>query len=178
VQCFTPADTLVERARRDRAPYQQWVDEGHLITTPGNRIDQDAVRTAIAAAANEHGFAIQQVAFDPWNAGNLEKDLQTDGYVVVEIPQTMAHMSAPSKEFEADVLDGLADAGGNPVMAWMVSNVVVNRDGKDNIYPVKKKSRGRIDGVIASLMARKLAAAVDPNEEDETDEFDEGLIVL
>jgi phage terminase large subunit-like protein len=44
-------------------------------------------------------------------------------------------------------------------MAWCVSNVVVHRDGKDNIYPVKKKSRGRIDPVIAALMGRKLAAA-------------------
>jgi phage terminase large subunit-like protein len=33
----------------------------------------------------------------------------------------------------------------------------VNRDGKDNIYPVKKRSRGRIDPIIAALLARKLA---------------------
>jgi len=67
-------------------------------------------------------------------------------------------MSEPAKEFEADVLDGLVDAGGHPLMAWCVSNVVVQRDGKDNIYPVKKRSRGRIDPVIGALIARKLAA--------------------
>jgi phage terminase large subunit-like protein len=42
--------------------------------------------------------------------------------------------------------------------------VVVQRDNKDNIYPVKKKSRGRIDPVIAALLARKLAA-LDTGEE-------------
>jgi hypothetical protein len=39
---------------------------------------------------------------------------------------------------------------------------VVQRDGKDNIYPVKKKSRGRIDPVIGALIARKLAALEPP----------------
>jgi phage terminase large subunit-like protein len=31
------------------------------------------------------------------------------------------------------------------------------RDNKDNIHPTKKKSRGRIDPVIAAIEARKLA---------------------
>jgi phage terminase large subunit-like protein len=175
VRFFTPADTLVERAHRDRVPYQQWVDAGYLTTSPGNRLDQDLLRAAVNDAKTERGFVLQQVGFDPWNAGNLEKDLQEDGFEVLEVPQTLAHMSAPSKEFEADVLDGLVDTGGNPLMAVQASNVVVYRDGKDNIYPQKKKSRGRIDGIIACIIARKLAgiAAVDPFAE-----FDEGLIVI
>lgn len=182
VRHFTPADTLVERAHRDRAPYGQWAAEKlpaspwpYLTTNPGNRLDQDVLRTAVNEAKDLFGFDIKQVGFDPWNAGNLEKDLQEDGFEVLEVPQTLAHMSAPSKEFEADVLDGLVDAGGNPVLAWMASNVVVYTDGKDNIYPQKKKSRGRIDGIVASIIGRKLAgiAAVDPFAE-----FDEGLIVI
>jgi phage terminase large subunit-like protein len=151
---LTPEDTLEERAHRDRAPYLLWKASGILQTNPGNRIDQDVVR-ALVTDAKAH-FNVQQVGVDPWNAGNLVTDLIIDGLDVVEIPQTLQQMSAPAKDFEADVLDGLIDAGGNPLMAWCVSNVVVQRDGKDNIYPVKKKSRGRIDPVIAALMARKL----------------------
>lgn len=154
--CLTPADTLEERAQRDRAPYLVWRDQGLLRTCAGNRIDQDAVRALVADAAKV--FDVQQIGIDPWNAGNLVKELGEDGHEVIEIPQTLQQMSAPAKDFEADVLDGLVDAGGNPLMAWCISNVVVYRDGKDNIYPVKKKSRGRIDPVIAALMARKLAA--------------------
>ena len=73
-------------------------------------------------------------------------------------------MSQPAKEFEADVLDGLVDAGGNPLMEWCIANAVVQTDGKDNIYPIKKKSRGRIDPVIAALIARKLAAMDDDEQ--------------
>jgi phage terminase large subunit-like protein len=162
VWALTPEDTVDERALRDRAPYRVWIERGFLRTNPGNRIDQgvvvDIIREAVAR------FDVQQIGFDPWNAGNLEQDLQAEGFPVVEIPQTLAQMSGPAKDFEADVLDGLVDAGGHPLMAWCISNVVVQRDGKDNIYPVKKKSRGRIDPVIAALMARKLAAIPPPAE--------------
>jgi len=75
-------------------------------------------------------------------------------------------MSAPAKDFEADVLEGLVDAGHNPLLAWCASNVVVQQDNKDNIYPTKKKSRGRIDPIIAGLIGRKLAA-LDPGPADD-----------
>jgi phage terminase large subunit-like protein len=85
-------------------------------------------------------------------------DLQADGFDVVEVPQNVKQITGPAKEFEADVLDGLVDAGGNPLFAWCVSNAVVQRDNKDDIYPVKKRSRGRIDPLMAALFARKLAS--------------------
>jgi phage terminase large subunit-like protein len=119
------------------------------------------------------------IGFDPWNAGTIEKDLENAGFVVVEVPQTFAHLSGPAKEFEADVLDAHVDAGGNPVLAWNAANAVVQRDGKDNIQPIKKRSRGRIDGIVASLIARKLAAGADDFDGgDDFEEFEEGLVVL
>jgi phage terminase large subunit-like protein len=152
--CLTPFDTLEERAHRDRAPYGLWVQRGYLQTNPGNRIDQDVVRELVERAADL--FDVQSIGIDPWNAGNLVQDL-SDRFEVVEIPQTLPQMTQPAKDFEADVLDGLIDAGGNELMAWCISNAVVQRDEKDNLYPTKRRSRGRIDPVIATLLARKLA---------------------
>ena len=133
----------------------RWVEGGYLQTNPGNRIDQDAVKAIVVAAAQR--FTVRQVGLDPWNAGNLAKELEETGLDVVDIPQTMQQMSLPAKDFEADVLDGLVDAGGNPLVAWCASNVVVQTDNKDNIYPTKKRSRGRIDPIVAAVIARKLA---------------------
>jgi phage terminase large subunit-like protein len=154
-RCLTPDDTLDERALRDRAPYRQWVKQGALQTNPGNRIDQAQVLVIVHALADR--FDVQQIGIDPWNAGNLATELGDDGFQVIEVPQTLQQMSAPAKDFEADVLDGLVDAGGNPLVAWCASNVVVQSDNKDNIYPTKKRSRGRIDPITAALIARKLA---------------------
>jgi phage terminase large subunit-like protein len=57
---------------------------------------------------------------------------------------------------EAEILAGTVDAGGDPLVEWCVSNAVVQRDGKDNIYPVKRRSRGRIDPVVALAIAWNL----------------------
>lgn len=153
---LTPDTTVDVRAHRDRAPYRTWIDRGWLTTNPGHRIDQDVVRARIDDLRAM--YDVQQIGVDPWNTGNLSKQLTDAGFAVVDVPQTLQQMSQPSKDFEADVLDGLIDAGDNGLMTWAVSNVVVQRDNKDNIYPIKKRSRGRIDPVIATLIARKIAA--------------------
>ena len=159
--CLTPADTLADRAHRDRAPYQTWLTPGRLgqtlRTNPGNRIDQDLVQALVLEARDR--FDLRQVGIDPYNAGNLIQHLTDAGVTAVEVPQNMPQMSGPSKDFEADVLDGLVDAGDDPLMTWSVANVRVERDGKDNLYPTKKRSRGRIDPVIGALIGRKLATA-------------------
>ena len=103
-------------------------------------------------------FNVQQIGIDPWNAGNLRKHLEDAGLGVLEIPQTIPQMSAACKDFEAEVLDGLIDANHNELMQWAIRNTVASRDNKDNIYPTKKQGRGRIDPVMAALLARKLAA--------------------
>ena len=76
---------------------------------------------------------------------------------VVEVSQTYAGMSSGCRALEAAVLAGDVDAGDNPIMSWAVGNAVVQSDNKDNIYPVKKRSRGRIDPVVALAMAFSLA---------------------
>jgi HK97 family phage portal protein len=55
---------------------------------------------------------------------------------------------------QADILAGEIDARRCPVTAWSVSNVVGQRDGKDNLMFAKGKSRGRIDPVIAATIGR------------------------
>ena len=57
------------------------------------------------------------------------------------------------KELEALVLDGRFHFNGDPVLSWMVSNVVFYTDKKDNIYPNKENPENKIDGVIGLLMA-------------------------
>ena len=157
---WTPAATLDDRAERDRAPYRQWVDDGHLIAVDGTRVDHRVVRAALADLAAR--VDIRAIGFDPWHADQLEVQLVTDdGFAadrVVEVSQTFAGMSSGCKTLEADVLAGAVDAGGCPLMEWCVSNTVVSRDNKDNIYPVKKRSRGRIDPVVAMGIAWNLAA--------------------
>jgi len=152
---WTPADTLEDRAHRDRAPYPQWVEAGHLIAVPGTKVNHQVIRDALAQLAAL--AVIQAVGFDPWHADQLEVALQEeDGFSedqILEVSQTYAGMSSGCKELEAEVLAGAVNAGACPVMEWAASNIVVKRDDKDNILPAKKRSRGRIDPIVALAIA-------------------------
>lgn len=53
---------------------------------------------------------------------------------------------------------------GDPVMLWMISNVVAREDAKDNVYPRKEAPENKIDGAIALISAfgaMKLAPEVE-----------------
>jgi phage terminase large subunit-like protein len=158
---WTPEETLIERARRDRAPYDVWVQQGHLLTTPGTRIDHAVIRDTIATLRPL--YDIEAIGFDPWHADKLIDELVTeDGFSaeqVIAVPQTYAGMSSACKSFEAEVLGGEVDARGCPLMGWSLSNAVAQRDGKDNLFPVKKRSKGRIDPLMATIIARRLVIA-------------------
>lgn len=73
---------------------------------------------------------------------------------MVEYRQTVQNMSEPMKQLEALVLQGPSkfQHDGNPMMTWMVSNVVCHRDAKDNIYPRKERNENKIDGPVAVIM--------------------------
>jgi len=155
---WTPEETVKDRSHRDRAPYDIWVSQGWLRTTPGSRIDHAVVRAAIVAARSLYDVAL--IGFDPWHADTLIDELvREDGFAadrVLAVPQTYQGMSSACLRMQAEILEGNVDAGGCPVTAWSVSNAVANRDGKDNLMFAKGKSRGRIDPLIAMTIAMAL----------------------
>ena len=159
---WTPADTLADRAHRDRAPYPQWRDDGWLLTTPGTQIDHQVIRGVLVE--NRDRFDIERIGFDPWHADTLITQLiHEDGFredQVLAVPQTYAGMSSACLTMQAEILAGRVDARGCPVTAWAVSNCVDQRDGKDNMYFVKKKSRGRIDPIVAPTIGMALALRI------------------
>ena len=154
---WTPAETLLDRAHRDRAPYDVWVQQGWLKTTPGTSIDLAVIRETLADARKR--FDIEAIGFDPWHAAGIQAELLRDGWAetqVLDVPQTFASLTAAELKFKGEVLAGNVDARGCPVTAWAISNVVDQTDGKNNILFSKKRSRGRIDPVKAATIGMSL----------------------
>lgn len=134
--------------------YEGWANQGRLIATPGNVTDYGLIEDDIRDDARQ--FRIDELGFDPWQAEHLRQRLADDGLNTVEFRQTVANMSEPMKTLQALVLEGRFHHNGDPVLTWMVSNVVCHCDAKDNIYPRKEFPENKIDGVIAVIMALAL----------------------
>ena len=150
VHCWVPEDSARERGQRDRVPYQQWIKEGWITATPGSSVDYDFVRADIARLAQQ--YDVRMIAVDRWNATQLAKQLEGDGFKVGYFGQGYASMSSPAKEFERLIVDADLVHDGNPVLRWMASNVAIEPDAAGNIKPSKAKSTERIDGIVATVM--------------------------
>jgi phage terminase large subunit-like protein len=131
--------------------YAGWEIEGRLTTTPGDVLDFDTVRADLMEDSRR--FAVKEIAYDPWQALQLAQQLTADGASCVEYRNTVANFSAPMKEIDALVRSGRLHHSADPVLGWMVSNVVCHVDAKENIYPRKERPENKIDGVVALIMA-------------------------
>jgi phage terminase large subunit-like protein len=96
---------------------------------------------------------VREIAYDPWQATQLATRLQQQGAKVVEFRQTVANFSEPTKELDALMRAGTIAHDGDPVLAWMLGNVVGHYDAKENVYPRKERPENKIDGAVALIMA-------------------------
>lgn len=159
---FMPRDNVARRVREDRVPYDVWARDGWITLTDGNRRDDAAILEAIRRERRTI-TRLEQLGADPWQMNYIASTLQQEAGTrenpfVVEIPQGFANLAAASEELEAVIEAGLLAHDGNPVMTWMMSNVVADDDGAGHRKPSKKKSQERIDGVSALVNA--LARAI------------------
>jgi phage terminase large subunit-like protein len=148
---WIPKENMVERARRDRVPYDAWFRDGMIRATEGNVIDYGYIVKDIVELGEK--FHIKEIAFDRWGAFQVSQQLEGAGFTMIGFGQGFVSMSPPTKELLRLVLDGKLAHGGNPVLRWMADNVVVSMDPAGNVKPNKQKSREKIDGIVAGIMA-------------------------
>ena len=148
VRHFLPEDTVFSAAN---SQYQGWMNSGRLLATPGNVTDFSMIEAELLDWTTR--FEVKAVAFDPFQATQFSTRMLAEGLPMIEVRPTVLNFSEPMKQLEALVLQGKFAFDNDPVLTWMVSNVVCHRDAKDNIYPRKERPENKIDGVIAVLMA-------------------------
>jgi len=151
---WLPEDAIEPRTQ-EGTHYAEWVRDGYIEKTDGNVIDYDFIFEQIKNDATD--YTLSRLAFDRWGAARVVQVLQNMGITMVQFGQGFASMSPPMKELERLVLSGKIRHGNNPVLTWMADNVVARMDPAGNIKPDKEKSKEKIDGISALIMAIDLA---------------------
>lgn len=164
---FIPEDIADRKEKQDRVPYREWARQGFVILTEGDITDYDKVRDYVLEFCEAN--SVQGVAVDRWNANHIISQLTAEGVVCKPYGQGYASMSSPSKFLHQLVASSRLRHGGNPCLAWQASNVTAKSDEAENIKFVKpnRHSTGRIDAVIALVMALGLASAENIGGNDE-----------
>ena len=151
---WIPEEGIPERSKRDNVPYQQWVDQGLVETTPGNTTDWRHVTKRIKQLASI--FDIQRISFDRYGARDTVSDLAEDGIEVADVGQGFTSMSPPAKRLEELVLSRRIVHNGHPVLRWNMDCCSITQDTAGLIKPVKPdrmRTSKRIDGTVAMVMA-------------------------
>lgn len=156
---WCPQAKVDTQEKDDAANYRAWQAAGWLSATPGDVTDYAPVREKVLWACQE--FDLVELGFDRWNAQHLANELMDRDVPLVEVPQNTGGMYPGSKKLEQLVYSKRLHHGGNPVLRYCASNVALLFDSNDNFRPDKKKSRanGRIDGIVAVVMALSRAEA-------------------
>lgn len=148
---WIPEETIPKRVKANSVPYDIWEKQGYIMSTEGNVIHYDFIEKFIMDLSEK--YHILEIAVDRWNATHVIQNLEDNGLTMVPFGQGFASMSAPTKEFYRLLMEGKIIHGSHPVMRWMAGNVVVDTDPAGNIKVTKAKSKEKIDGIVAAIMA-------------------------
>lgn len=168
---WTPEIGLRDRAHRDRAPYDQWAQQGLLQTTPGASIDLRFVAQRLQELNSE--MDLRAIAFDRWRMDYLTAELKSiglehsvvhklegdeipEGLVLIKHGQGYVDMSPSLDGLEGELMNKRIRHGSHAVLTMCAANAVAERNAVGERKLEKSKSTGRIDGMVALAMAQRL----------------------
>ena len=147
---WIPKNTIERKS--EIGNYKQWLRGGFIREAGEDVVNQNIIIRDILEIAKD--YQIKSFAFDRFLAYNgVIQDLQSNELNAFEFGQGYRSMSQPTKELEALILSGKLTHGGNPVLRWQAGNIEISIDPADNIKMDKGKSREKIDGMVALVMA-------------------------
>lgn len=171
---WTAADGLADRAVSDKAPYEKWVEEGWLTAVPGATIGKTFVAAEVARICAEHDVqelvfdiaqmadfltACEEIGFDVWQFDGPDKPKGSGLRLVKHAQGTRVMfedrqycMPRSIERFEDRILKEAIVIDDSPLNYMCAANAAILPDGMNNRAFDKKRSRGRIDGLVTMAM--------------------------
>jgi phage terminase large subunit-like protein len=171
---WLPEEGLDRKEDLDRVPYLAWRAAGYLETTPGRAVSRLHLVRRLAELAEQ--FDLQAVAVDRWRLEDV-KAMAEDADVtlpnMVPFGQGYKDMSPAIEAFETALLNREVVHPCNPVFTWCAANAVIVSDDAENRKLSKEKATGRIDLIVAAVMAVGAAQGVE-----QTNNIEQGFVSL
>ncbi|MDP4146961.1 MAG: terminase large subunit [Bacillota bacterium] len=158
---FTAKDTVVEREEKDGNPYSDWIRKGEVIATEGRYIKFNHMLDKMMDLSLE--YHVEKLGFDRFGSPTIMNVLENE-WDIVPLGQGTATMTKFINSFENLLIDHRIVIAKNSCFDFMAKNCVAVYNEQLDCKYSKKKSKFKIDGIIAMLMA--LGLAVEDNDVD------------
>lgn len=178
---WTVKDGIEARQRADNAPYERWVHEKYLTAVPGAVIDKTFVAMKVmemctiydvqflafdVAGLSDFIAACEVIGFPVWKYEGPDKP---EGKGLKLIPHAQGNrrlfeekqltMPTSIEKFEDAILNKRVIIDNSPVTYMCAANAYILPDAQGNRCFDKKRSRGRIDGIVTNAMTAGAALA-------------------
>lgn len=134
------------------APWRTFVDRGELEITRGDTTDVAAIYERLEERIERHGIA--SIAMDPNNCREFGTRVLNDyGVDAFWFSQSCGKYNEPLLELLAALDEGRIVHGDNELLAWCACHMMTVEDTRGYRMPAKKKTRHKIDPIVAVIMA-------------------------
>lgn len=150
---WIPEDMAAKRTKADSLNFKHWARAGFIKLTEGNATDYNVIEADIVNLSTQ--FNIVSLAYDKALATMLATRLSNDFAIECKpYSQGIGSVTGPTKQLYEWIMNDSLRHDGNPVMAWMISNVEVYQDDANGNYKIHKgKSKNKVDGPCSAVNA-------------------------
>jgi phage terminase large subunit-like protein len=156
VVAFIPEDRIDEKNAFEKLDYREYIRSGKAIACGDKVIDYAVVEDYILNLEKKYGVQIQAIGYDRYNALSTAQKLERAGYNTIEIRQHSSVLHPPTKRLKEKILAGEFQYTENKLLEINFQNSRCTYDTNKNQYVNKKKSKGKVDMVVAMINATYL----------------------
>lgn len=141
------------RFKRDKNPdrIKEWEKAGEIEIVPGEYVNYEYVLDWFIE--NSKKYNISLIRYDRAKALQLNKELESYGFVTDKVIQGFTTLGGPMQNFKELLLDGKVIFNNSRLFRWYLNNVKLRKDRNDNWMPDKQSRSRKIDGFAAALNA-------------------------
>lgn len=156
VIAFIPEGRIDEKNAFEKIDYREFIRAMKCIACGDRVIDYSVVEDFILAVEQKYNVKVQAIGYDRYNAMSTAQKLERAGYVTVEIRQHSSVLHPPTKRLKEKILAGEFKYTENRLLEINFQNARCTYDTNKNLYVNKKKSKGKVDMVVALINATYL----------------------
>lgn len=150
---FIPKDRIAEKNRHERTDYRRFIEEGSCFACGDEIISYSFVEKFIMDIEEKYGVHVVQIGYDRYNCISTANKLDNAGYETVEVKQHSSVLHQPTKLLQESILQRKFSYDGDKLYEINFQNAKCVEDTNLNKYVSKKKSSGKVDMVVSTIIA-------------------------
>ena len=153
VVAFIPEGRIDEKNAFEKLDYREFIRTCKAIACGDKVIDYAVVEDFILNIEEKYGVQVQAMGYDRYNALSTAQKVERAGINTIEIRQHSSVLHPATKLLKEKILAGEFQYTNNKLFEINFQNARCTYDTNKNLYVNKKKSKGKVDMVVATINA-------------------------